>query len=264
MKQSNCPLSQEQLTAFLEEDLPAEHMRRLARHIMACPHCSEVLGRLRAAQTVIEIPDPSEESITAPPELWDRVNSRLDEVDRLMQATPCVEEHPPRPYPYRLVGVGVALIVLAVVVQQVMLHTISGARPIELVSMHNQAVASLSSSAAGPGYANISLSGASEPAPTRSPFMVELDGAPALWLQYAVSGRPVSVLCTGRHSVNLRGMQQVAAYGKLYHLKQTPTGNVLVDSSGDIWRIAISNATPQEMLRVLHRLPDFPSYRGSM
>ncbi len=263
MKPFDCPLAEEQLTAFLDEDLPAEQMRAVARHVMACSHCSELLGRLRAAQTVMDLPHPTADSATPSPDLWDRVNSRLDEVDRLMQATPSVAEGLPRPYLYRLVAVGAGLILLAVVVQQVMLHTISGVPPTELVAMHNQAAASVPAATAS-GYTNISLGGSSQPATTANPAMVELDGAPALWLQYAVGGRRVSVLCTGRHSVNLRGMQQLAAYGKQYHLKQTPAGNVLVDSSGDIWRVAISNATPQEMLPVLRQLPEFLSYRTSM
>lgn len=272
MRELNCPLSEEQLTAFVDGELPAQQARHLARHIMACPQCSRALGRLSAADALLQLPTAvgdeaaSEEHVAAlSPGFWQRLKGRLDDVDQVINATDGVSRPRQRSGLMRLAVAGTAIILAAVITQQLVLHSMSGVQPGQLVQMHTGFVHSSTSSPARAGHTQVAIGGPSASAPG-TPTMIDFDGTPALWAQYVVEGRPVSVLHTARNSVNLRDMQLITANGKLFHLAQSPAGNVLVDSSGDIWHIVIADPylAPQRMLTLLSQMPSPPDPSGSM
>ncbi len=272
MRELNCPLSEEQLTTLLDGELPADRVQQLARHIMACPVCSRALGRLSAADALVRLPAAvgdeaaSEEPVAGlSPGFWPRLEGRLDDVDQLINATDGAGRPRQRSGLMRLAVAGIAIILAAVITQQLVLHSMSGVEPAQLVNMHTGFMPPSAPPGTPADHAQVALGGpnASEPG---APTMIDLDGKPALRWQYLVEGRAVSVLCTARNSVNLRDMQPVTANGKLYHLSQTPAGNVLVDSSGDIWYIVIGDRqlAPQHMLMLLSQVPSPPAPSGSM
>ena len=273
MRELNCPLSEEQLTAFVDGELPAQQARHLARHIMACPQCSRALGRLSAADALLQLPTAvgdeaaSEEHVAAlSPGFWQRLKGRLDDVDQVINATDGVSRPRQRSGLMRLAVAGIAIILAAVITQQLVLHSMSGVQPARLVQMHTGFVHSSTSSPARAGHKQAAIRGGPSASAPGTPTMIDLDGTPALWSQHVVEGRPVSVLYTARNSVNLRNMQPITANSKLYHLSQTPAGNVLVDSSGDIWHIVIADPylAPQHMLTLLSQIPSPPGPSGSM
>jgi hypothetical protein len=272
MKELNCPLSEEQLTAFLDNELPDPQARQLARHIMACPQCSRVLGRLNAADALLRLPSVDRDEVPAPenvPDLsstfWPTLKGRLDAVDQLINATDGVSRKRQRSGLMRLALAGAAIVLAAVITQQLMLNSMSGLQPEQLVQMHAGYVPSAPLSNPQAGHAQVALGSpdAFQPAP---PTMIDIDGTPALWSQYLVDGRAVSVLHTARNAVNLRDMQPITADGKRYHLSQNPAGSVLVDSSGDIWHIVTADPylPPQRMLTLLRQISSLPGPSASM
>ena len=271
MNSHRCPLSEEQLTAFLEDDLPARQTRLMARHVITCPSCSQILGRLKAAESLLRTPQPDETIAETSPEFWPRLQARLDDVDHVMNATPGVGRQPANNL-RRLALAGAAVIVLALAAQQVMLRHFPALQPAQLAQIHRQAVAAAAPQASTPdypyasaGFSDAGRSGRADTPPSFAPYLVELDGVPAVCSVYLLDGRRATALCTIEKAIDLRRMAPLSPGQDRYFAGRLPDGNiVLVDTAGQMWRAVISDAPPQQMLSLLMRMPDYQPLRGSM
>ncbi len=258
MNKVDCPIPQEELGAFIEGAMPLDDAREIANHILSCDRCACSLGRLAAAETVMKLPDLSESYPELSDDFWPRLRERLDEVDRLVEATSVEQSQSRRSLP-ALVIAGVALIVIAVAVQHFVVASVSPMAPAELVTMHARAMASIPSNTSPVGRSTTTV-GMQDSEMFRGPQMIELQGSPALYWNYRISGQPVSVIFTTSNSIALDEMGEIRVNGRSYHLLQSDWGTVLVDDSEDLWRVVVGRASPLDMTILLQNIPRYSAF----
>lgn len=258
MNEVDCPIPQEELGAFIEGAMPLDDAREIANHILACDRCACSLGRLAAAETVMNLPDLSESYPELSDDFWPRLRERLDEVDRLVQATSVKESRSRRSLP-ALVVAGVALILIAVAVQHFVVGSVSPMAPNELVTMHARATTSLPATHPSVGGSTTTV-GMQSSEMFRGPHMIDLKGAPALCWNYRLSGHPISVMFTTSNSIALDDMAAIRVNGRSYHLLQSDWGTVLVDDSEDLWRVVVGRASALDMTILLQNIPRYSAF----
>ncbi|MFO7947548.1 MAG: hypothetical protein R6V19_12125 [Armatimonadota bacterium] len=258
MNEVDCPISQDELGEFIEGAMPLEDARSIANHILSCDLCARTLGRVTAVETVIGLPDLSESYPELSPDFWPRLRERLDEVDRLVEATSVEQSRSRRLLP-SLIAAGAALILIAVLVQHLFVGSISPIKPNELVTMHARATASLPATPASVGGSTATV-GMQSSDTFRGPQMIDLQGSPALCWNYRLNGQPVSVMFTTGNSISLEEMGTIRVNGHRYHLLQTEWGTVLVDNSEDLWRVVVGRASPLDMTILLQNIPRYSAF----
>ena len=252
MNSVDCPLTDEDLSLLLEGALPLDAARETANHILSCDRCARHLGHLAATETVLNLPAESGPYPELSDDFWPQLRERLDDVDRLVEAT-TVEEKPSRTYLPVLAAAGILLIAAAVFAHQFFMDSMSPINPARLAYMHDRAMAA--APAAGSANRNLATVGATDTGGFHGPHMVQLDDTPALSWHYLLGGRPVSVIFTTTRAVDTDQMQRIQVNERPYYLLQTPRGNVLVDTSEDLWRVVVGQSSALEMVVLLQSIP---------
>lgn len=258
MNEVDCPISQDEFGEFIEGAMPLDDAREIANHVLSCDVCARILGRVTAVETVIGLPDLSDSYPELSADFWPRLRERLDEVDRLVEATSVEQSRSRRSLP-ALVIAGVALIVIAVAVQHFVVGSVSPMAPDELVTMHARAMASMPSNTAPVGRSTTTV-GMQDSEMFHGPQMIELQGSPALYWNYRISGQPVSVIFTTSNSIALDEMGEIRVNGRRYHLLQSEWGSILVDDSEDLWRVVVGRASPLDMTILLQNIPRYSAF----
>lgn len=261
MSHVDCPLTDEELSAFLEGALGLETAREIANHILTCDRCARNLGHVAAAETVLSLPAESGPYPELSEDFWPQLRRRLDEVDRLVEAT-TVKKTDRRRYLPLIAVAGIALILVSIVAHQSFMGSMSPVNPAELAYMHHRAMTTPQTG--GQDTGDIATVGATDTNSFHGPHMVDLDGTPALSWHYLIGGRPVSVMFTTTEAVDTDAMHRIRVNGRVYYLLQTPTGNVLVDTSEDLWRVVVGQTTPLEMVVLLQSIPRYAAFEQAM
>jgi hypothetical protein len=263
MSPVDCPLTDDELSAFLEGALPLDSARDIANHILSCDRCARALGHVAAAETVLKLPADSAPYPELSEEFWPQLRARLDEVDRVMEATQ-VRETPDRRRHLPVIALsGIILILAAVLAHQLFMGSMSPVNPAELAYMHNRALATPRSADTG-GEDNLATVEATDSGRFHGPHMIDLDGTPALSWHYLIGGRPVSVMFTTTDAVDTDQMQTIRVNGHPFHMLQTRAGTVLVDTSEDLWRVVVGRASPLEMVVLLRSIPRYGAFEQAM
>jgi len=114
-----CPVTPEDLSAFVDDELPGEQRRKIARHIVTCPSCSRQIGTIYSLKVLANGPD--QQFARVPRGFWKRVRQSLDEIDAV--ARKVVSISPGRAPAWRLAALaatGVLMIILAVGIRGVL------------------------------------------------------------------------------------------------------------------------------------------------
>jgi hypothetical protein len=110
-----CPREEEVLSAFVDDEAPAERQRLLARHVMGCEKCAAETGRLLAVRRYLCV-QPAPASLS--PDFWGRLGHALRLNDQVAHAAP----RPQRRWQPRLALAGAAAMLLIVVALGVSSH----------------------------------------------------------------------------------------------------------------------------------------------
>ena len=103
-----CPREEEVLSAFVDDEAPAERQRLLARHVMGCEKCAAETGRLLAVRRYLCVqPAPANLS----PDFWGRLSNALRLNDQVAHAAPRLQ----RRWQPRMALAGAAAVLLIVV-----------------------------------------------------------------------------------------------------------------------------------------------------
>ncbi len=289
MKEPNCPVSEEQLNGLVDRELGDADTRTVALHVVRCGWCARIVGQLTASEALLRTPLMHERKDAVPSRaFWSRLSERLDDVDSVVRATSPGSAEPATagtrvgliaaarratpPYLPHLAAAGILILFSAVALQRAGLAWFQGVGPAHLVQVHRNAVAE--ASAPAPAFSMSAFAPASAgvvtSTPTGSPQVstvrvVDLDGTPAICSVLGSAGRPVTVISTGKGAINLRGMQQLAAFDGRYHVSIQPDGSVvMVEAHGEMWRAAVGRLGPHDLLTLMSRIPARVGYDGSM
>lgn len=260
MSRHSCGLSEEQVTAFAQGELEPREATRLARHIMICPECSELLGRLQAADTLLNLPTTDKYPDSPSAEFWSRLSARLDDVDEVAEATPAVCT----PF-QRFSRAGLALTGLTVAALIISSLALARLLPLparsgstvalaELLAIHQQAL-----TGSAPGHFSVGLSSSAHGAAPVWPYTVqELNGAPAVGFTYSLGNRRATTILLARGSLDLRRLQPLQGPDsdrRFWTGSLADGSSLLVDTGGPLWQVVISDAPPQQMLWLLTHRP---------
>jgi len=258
MSRHSCGLSEEQVTAFAQGELEPREATRLARHIMICPECSELLGRLQAADTLLSLPATDEHPDSPSAEFWSRLSARLDDVDVVAEATPaiCAPIHRFSRASLALTGLTVAALIISALALARLLpaRSSSTVAPAELLAMHQQVLTN-----SAPGHFSVGLSSSAHAATPAWPYTVrELNGAPAVGFTYSLGSRRATTILLARGSLDLRRLQPLQGPDsdrRFWAGSLADGSSLLVDTGGSLWQGIISDAPPQQMLWLLTHRP---------
>jgi anti-sigma factor RsiW len=265
MKRHNCGLSEEHITAFAQGELEPDRATRVARHVIACPDCSELLGRLKAADALLELPATEHQPQQPSQQFWARLSAHLDDVDQVVRATPAISNdeirRPNTSRIHRLAIAAAVLIVLAVAAQQLLLNRPSAADPAQLLIVHHQALGGSSS-----GHVAVSMSAAAKTGGSPRPFAVfELNGTPAISFLHNLAGRATTITFMAPGSISLRQLHPLQENDRRYWAASVGDGTtLLLDTEGPVWQAIISDAPPRQIFWLLNHTSPHTASSPSM
>jgi hypothetical protein len=108
---SDCQWEEENLSVFVDGELPAGQQRALARHLLDCPECAAHAGRLLAVKYYLGA--HAEEPAPLSAGFWARLNQALDLVDAVAERAAARRVAPAARRAWALAGAGVFLILAA-------------------------------------------------------------------------------------------------------------------------------------------------------
>jgi hypothetical protein len=142
MLMSDCHWEEENLSVFVDGELPAGQQRSLARHLLECPDCAAHAGRLLAVKYYLGAHSEAPAPLGAG--FWGRLDQALDLVDAVV-TRPVPRTAAPRPVrrAWTLAGAGAFFILVAWVLRLATLPL--PVQPADLIRAHERLLAQVHS-----------------------------------------------------------------------------------------------------------------------
>lgn len=242
---SQCPLEEENLSAFVDGELPAGQHRLVARHLMDCPECAAQAGHLLAVKRYLAL--KSEEPAVLGEAFWQRLDQAIDLVDAIA-ARANVPPTPPRARrrAVALAGVG-ALLILAALVFRVAAVP-AQVRPSTFVRAHQSLSAAFFH---GPVAPVAWTPGDQQQAGRTWLPQARLDQALAADITqqlYSVASLPLSVFTVPGSRLDLKRLQPITVGAQEYYVATEGRTSLLAWWQHDRWQVLAADTSLSQLL----------------
>lgn len=245
MALSDCHGEEENLSVFVDGELPAGQQRAVARHLLDCPDCAARAGRLLAVKYYLGA--GAEEPAPLGAGFWARLDQALDLVDAVAERAAARPITPAARRAWALAGAGVFLILAAWVLR---LATLPPPVPPEtLIRAHEGLALRIPQSPLTPAAW----------APGQSPRtgrtwlpQARLDqavGTTAIHQHlYRVSSLPLSAFTLPSSSLAKHRLQFVRLEAGMYYVAAGERTSIVAWREGDHWRVLTADAPLTQLL----------------
>lgn len=245
MSMSQCPLEEENLSAFVDGELPSGQHRLVARHLMDCPECAAQAGHLLAVKRYLAL--KAEEPAVLGEAFWQRLDQAIDLVDAVA-ARASLPPTPPRARrrAVAFAGVGVLLIVAALAFRLAAAPT--PIAPSALVRAHQNLLAEFSGGPVAP--AAWAPADQQQAGRTWLP-QARLDQALAAGITqqlYSVASLPLSVFTVPSSRLDLNRLQPILAGAREYYVATEGRTSLLAWRQNDRWEVLAADTSLSQLL----------------
>lgn len=243
---SDCHWEEENLSVFVDGELPTGQQRLLARHLLDCAECAAQAGRLLAVKYYLGAKSEEPEKLEAG--FWGRLEQALDLVDAVAERA---AQQPtlatPRRRAWALAGAGVFLILAAWVLRLATLPP--PVQPEALAQAHEGLVLQV---AQGPIIPASWTPGQAQRTGRTWLPQARLDqalGATGVSHRlYSVSSLPLSAFTLPSSSLPRRRLIPVQVGMEQYYVSAGGTTNLVAWREGDEWRVLAADTSTTQLL----------------
>ncbi|HEY3398146.1 MAG TPA: zf-HC2 domain-containing protein [Armatimonadota bacterium] len=253
----DCPYEEENLSGFVDGELPVHQQQVLARHLMECSQCAEQAGRLLGAKYYLadKAPEPTPLSTA----FWGHLEQAMVLVDAVAARSAA---RPLSPVLRKRILAGASAVVMLTVVA-VALHLASQpplVSPAALLQAHQGIVAQTASS-----FSPVSLGGARLPRAGHAwlPQMRLEQGLGAAGVTheiFSVSALPLSFFSLSRSRLDIRRLQPIQTEQRTYYAGTDGRLSLLAFQNGEEWQVLTAEAPLSQLLLLAEwrPAPDLP------
>jgi anti-sigma factor RsiW len=103
----HCPVTEDELSSLVDDELSGRAQRRVASHAVNCPHCAQMLGSLLAGKRFLSARG---QPVDVPAGSWQRLIAEIDRADGLARTATMDPLRPRRSYLPALAAAGLVLL----------------------------------------------------------------------------------------------------------------------------------------------------------